>query len=77
MITNEEAVKMSQELYDYCNHRHEVGLKGYGKNGQEWACCGCPFACCYHDNHDYHNFYDCKINNPWIWGAYHDKDNTK
>ncbi len=29
MITNEEAVKMSQELYDYCNHRHEINPKGY------------------------------------------------
>lgn len=31
MITDEEAIKMVQKLYDYCNHRHEINPKGYSE----------------------------------------------
>lgn len=76
MITDEEAVKMSQELYDYCNHRHEINPKGYSESGKAWVCQGCPFIHRYAPIGGCVLWY-CDIAQPWVWTVYPDKDSTE
>lgn len=76
MITDEEAVKMSQKLYDYCNHRHEVNPKGYAESGEAWSCRGCPFSR-RHAPIDGEVSWNCDIAVPYVWPVYPDNDSTK
>ena len=75
MITDEEAVKMSQKLYDYCNHRYEIN-PGYAESGEAWACRGCPFSRQYAPI-DGNDLWSCNLAHPWVWPVYPDKDSTK
>lgn len=76
MITDEEAIKMVQKLYDYCNHRHEINPKGYSERKEAWSCRGCPFSH-RHAPIDGCVSWNCDIASPWVWPVYPDKDSTK
>lgn len=76
MITDEEAIKMVQKLYDYCNHRHEINTKGYSKSWEAWYCRGCPFSH-RHAPIDRCISWYCDIDQPWVWPVYPDKDSTE
>lgn len=73
MITDKKAVKMSQKLYDYCNHRHEINPKGYAESGEAWTCRGCPFS----HRRTYIGgctLWNCDIATPYLWPVYPDKE---
>lgn len=76
MITDEEAIKMVQKLYDYCNHRHEINPKGYSESKEAWSCRGCPFSH-RHAPIDGCVSWNCDIACPWVWPVYSDKDSTE
>lgn len=75
-MVDTEAVEKAKELYDYCNHRHKINLKGYAESGEAWTCRGCPFS---HQRTHIGGciLWNCDIATPYLWPVYPDKDSTK
>ena len=68
-MLDSEAVEKAKELYNYCDHRHEINPKGYAESGEAWACRGCPFNR-RHAPIDGEVSWDCDIAVPWVWPVY-------